>query len=1761
VKVAVTRHESGVVDAYAVFEKQLKHPRVAPPAATGNAGPQFEGKVGAFYLLTLLSGSEPRGLPGATIRTVEFQQRGSGRPLDDVIVQAVNANGSAAILEIQAKRTLTFTTSDAEFTGVVAQMWEAAQKPEFEASRYELAVAIARTSTRVEFACQEVLHWARQLPDSATFAAHINREKFSSKAMRDFVDVFRTNLALAEASPDDETVWRLLRRFQILVFDFESPGSDYEHRARERARLALTTDQANRAADLWPVLIDQAGACARAGGAFDRPAVVTPLETQHGFRFDQRADLRSVDARLSEAANRALDEMKDQVGGVRLARTEVIDQAHAALETKRMLHIVGGPGVGKSSVMKHLAQRLQPEGRIIVLRNGRIIPGGWLPTSHVIDCSVSQDELFNELGCGGGATLFIDNIDQIDDAGEWATISDLLSGVAKSRGWRAVVTGGLDNAEWTTKLPAELRKDDIAALEVGEITDDETATLSEQNQALAIILSNDHPARGIARNLFYLSRMVELGAAQGEPAAATATEMDLARLWWRYGGGRCEDDGRLARLKVLRAMGAQFVASPGRVSFKADDFASSTVAELLRFDSLREEVKGATVAFRHDVLRDWTVGYLLHEDRDLLKTLPVHKPLPSGLARGIEIAARLAIESDLTGAHWLVLLDAVQTDGCHGSWRRPVLLALPRAEQALVLFESLKSVLLANDGRLLSEIIRLMISVESVPMAKLIERVQPSLEVPSGVSDMVVPKGIGWMWLVLWLVSAAASLPTALIPDVSKVFQAWLISTQNRSFGVNAMVVGLLFEWLALIEDRMSSRFFRDPQDAPPNLNIRHPRDVRNEIRMTAFAFAHLNPAAAQNYLSGLNQDDVTYNDKQDILRAPGTLARAAPAALVDFVLGALIEKEDPDALYANRRTRYGPFSVHDYLFSPASPGQGPFFDLLENAPAEGLRLIRGIVEYATQWRREHYIEQREAFPRVSIRFPSGTKSFEGDWSVYHWARSIVPSVTTASALMALEAWGHRQIGAGRPFEEVLHDVLGPDGSSVAFVGVAVDLALSHWREASDAVWPMVATPELLEFDDARILRDMAGIDRMAAFEREPSTARVKRSELDSKPSRRMRLSDQIGHYVFHGKPTQLDRLRATLEQGRNEIKQKPNDGEDPINGLGATAERAVRMTDAKHWPLVKVTLPDGSEAEVHQFQRDREEQRLMDEKANRAQANLRHQNVRLKMQTALIDRTKSTAALVAEGIEWAKAQPAKGEPLPGEEDDDHDYNREWDERAVVTAAALAARDYEGTDRSEIITWALPILNAAAVEKGKEYPGNDQIEHNATAIATLGLLALYLKDEDVARRDALLRLAGHQHLSVVNALGRNFPDLTQADPRLPRSVIRIVVTASVHFYRADTEQQTTINQEAYRDKVSVAITAEQNWLDGTGSEPAWPELPPWRSRPRRGIRLPGWTEQEDEDVEEEKSDQYVDEHTLGAVAGYLIRFTVGELPAWVVALAEHFMRWTYDANGPHGENDRDRDNLPLTWNSHFFDFLGILCVALPHDEAVAKFLDPIMQFKDEPFYGAMAEFLRGFDRAMQAIDTKKPENPVAVRELLADRIRLGWNFKRLGREKGFTSETHAGDALNAMFYQPHRLANRGRPSIPDSWNGLDATMPALTGLVTSAPSSGYIATLFLNLVESSPRAALLAYVVQATAGWCSAYGVDTNFWSEKEVGGRVCAWLDRTFTGDPTSASVIPGIADDLMKCLDILIRSGVAQAREIEERIDGKTPSNRRIA
>src|SRR5262245_314769 len=98
------------------------------PASSGPAGSHFEGQVAASYLLSMLIGAEPRGLPGNLIDRIELQRSGEGSPLDDVIVRSHDARGTPSVLEIQVKRTISFAPTDSVFAAVVNQIAAASRR-------------------------------------------------------------------------------------------------------------------------------------------------------------------------------------------------------------------------------------------------------------------------------------------------------------------------------------------------------------------------------------------------------------------------------------------------------------------------------------------------------------------------------------------------------------------------------------------------------------------------------------------------------------------------------------------------------------------------------------------------------------------------------------------------------------------------------------------------------------------------------------------------------------------------------------------------------------------------------------------------------------------------------------------------------------------------------------------------------------------------------------------------------------------------------------------------------------------------------------------------------------------------------------------------------------------------------------------------------------------------------------------------------------------------------------------------------------------------------------------------------------------------------------------------------------------------------------------------------------------------------------------------------------------------------------------------
>ena len=891
-------------------------PRGVSPASSGPAGPHFEAQVGASYLLASLTGGEPRGLPGMVIDQIELQRASEGRPLDDVIVHAHDASGATAVLEIQVKRGIAFSSADGVFRDVVQQIAAAARRPDFWTSRYELAVATAKTSAKISGPYQDVLTWARQLGSATTFIERINRAGSANENMRTFVETFRTRLQEAGAPHDDQTVWGLLRRFQILVYDFTAPGSADETRARDRAALALQPDDAPHAATLWTELVELALRVAAAGGDRTRAALLKDFPGRP-FRFAGERRHTSARRRLAEASENALADIDDTVGGAVLLRHERLAEIRAALDTGRYVEIRGNSGVGKSGLLKHLAGQVSAESRLIVLSPVRTTPRGWSHLRAVLEFDGRAPQLLADLAQSGGAILFIDNLNRFAED-ERLTVIDLVRAASTVPGVSVVATArtsfGDDETNWlpTDALQRLVRANPIT---IGELSDPEICQLRQAAPQLAALLADGHPAQQVARNLFRLSRLATRGAADSQ-----RTEIDMARQWWDTADG--PDNGRRERARVMRAVAEGALA--GAATVNVDDLPPAAVDALVRSESLRD-FGSDRVAFRHDVLAEWAVSCLLSH-RGVFDRLPLQRPAPAMLARGVELAARFAIERSSDSIAWQQLLERVSREGVHGSWRRAALLALVRSEADADVLIRASEPLLANHARLLRELIRTVQAVDVRPASQLFAAL--------GVDPAVVPPqlntayGPAWVRLIMWLLALGDRVPAAAISDVVGLYIAWSLPLLGRD-PLTPLLLPRLHRWLSAIEDAReteSIRAYRAPFVG--ELDGGNLSDIEANLRTGFVAFCDRTPALATSYLEAVKGRRRNERAVEAILKFRGRLAEAAPAQLAELTAAALIPPADDQDGRRRRRGRRrdnGPFSWTDSQFIPASPAQGPF--------------------------------------------------------------------------------------------------------------------------------------------------------------------------------------------------------------------------------------------------------------------------------------------------------------------------------------------------------------------------------------------------------------------------------------------------------------------------------------------------------------------------------------------------------------------------------------------------------------------------------------------------------------------------------------------------------------------------------------------------------------------------------------------------------------------------------------------------------------------
>lgn len=1677
------------------------------PASSGPAGHYFEASVSAFYMLSMLTGAEPRGLPFTCIDRIKLQRAAEGYPLDDVIVHAHSFDGKPAILEIQVKRTISFSPKDEIFQKVVKQIFKASQKSEFETSRYELAIATSQTSRQIDGAYQDVLRWARELGDAQTFMARINRPGSSSPAIRTFVDTFRSNLILAGAPADDVTVWRLLRKLQILIFDFNATGSATAKLIKERAVPLLHPEDSHRAENLLTTLKALSLQIAADGGDRNRTELIEEL-MQQSFRFSGQQNYTFARDVLTEASNNALADINDRIGDITLTRQERLASIRNAFDIGRYIEIRGETGVGKSALLKHFAEQVAIEGRVIVLNPDRTLPGGWAAMRAALKFSGTARDLLQDLASQGGSVIFIDNLDFFNKESR-TLVSDLLLAAADVPGIFVLATArsnfGKDEQNW---LPQRAIKTlGIAEpIWLDELNETEIEEIKFAIPNLAPLLTNTHPAREVVRNLFRLAYF----AKQPEDAKIPLSEVEMAQHWYNTADGISLENKREAK-RLLRNLSEKALGSTRIMN--VIEYSPKIVDELIRSDVLRD-LGNDRVTYRHDVFREWSIANFLYSDPSKINLLRLDLTAAPDHARGIELASRMFIETSTDFESWKSWFDQLSKNGVHGTWRRAVLLGLVRSEVAHQLLPQASDFLLADDGVILSELLRVMMAVEVLPASQVFINYGVPLEkIPK---DLNVPVKPSWLNLIPWLLEIERDLPQAVIPDVISFYVTWCEGLLGNSI-YTPLVLKSLYRWLHQIERiRRYENLGEKQKIFGSELDRNNSEIIELNLRNVFLLYCDQVPELALEYLESLcgrqANDDAIIN----ILKCPGVLAQCAPAALARLTETTLIQSnsEASDSL----RAFSTPFSSHEYIFFTPSPLKGPFLELLTYAPEYGLPLIHHIVDHGLSFNSEN---ENAAENQLEITFQEEKRIFPYKHS-YGWSRGWGKYNTLASALMALEVWAHRRIENGDPFQNVLKDVLGPIGSSSAFLLVAVDLLISHWPTSSAFAIPFLTCPELLILDRSRKFHENLRSPDNFSYTNSQDNALHKDAlnNLNNRSSRQFMLSDLIGLFAVSEMHDLREILRMKL-QDLNVALGKPDETMNLHNPV-LMIEHALNLINPVNW---RVQVDDGTkESYTEYLQPEAEKQHLQAVKKN-MELHYEDYNMESSIRSAIQEPTTSSPEFAKKIVAWVKNASISSNGAPIQNVSTH---------IIVLVAIIAIRDGDKKFRIQTAPWAQDVFrNAVANEAHPTNTFND----NTIAYAFIGFVYLLKNNLSTDFRD-LLEAAATGNPRVVHGFREASRLLATIDERLPCSLLRCAFAACIRqkHISFDMIKEAASQVNHTQESNQSSVEAELSWLANEDVEPDWPIFP--STSPR--IKRVGESEQNFSLSEINQA--HLDQKTA-ALWLYSVQPHIDILNrSWIWDLIEAYASWTVEING-HEELSMQE------WNEAYFYHLAQFLPQLKPNEIETFCVKPLCAFSDEAFLHIIPSFLRNIDNIIFS-NTQVYPLIIGLRTALSARLMTCKQWKRLMGKDSHSIETRLARAIAAFFFNDRILYEDPKCYLyPKAMDKLDEFIPMLEGMVASAPSV-FIAYVLLNLLEVSPKAAHLPLMVESANIWLKRFPNDTPFWIDHQIGARICRWIEAVHQQCSAILLTDQKLRTDVDLLLTKLICLGVSEASHLEKTV-----------
>jgi len=1093
--------------------------------------------VTARYLAALLGEASAPGITDRTVIRVALQQRDFGEPLDDLIVDFGSGTDEAR-LSLQLKRSLTISAAatNTDFRDIIRDGWATLAKPGFRNDVDRIGCATEDVATKKSRDLRALCDFARASDTVGHFEERFTDKGNASKAhgqIREDVATLLTETIGRPCTADE--VYRFLRHFVLLTFDFMQEGAAGPGAVTDQLRLLIAPGDVAKAPLLWDRLCRLARIGAGRSEAYGRRTLIVNLSAV--ARLNGTASLSEDIARLGRLQHSWLLDIEDDVRGTRLDRPSAARELAEALGSHRFIQIQGLAGSGKSVLLRRQIEGDLLTGPVLFLKSDRLEGNSWLRFATALGLKHTDPaDLLVEIGAMGQPRLFIDGIDRIELENR-GVVSDLLRLIANDSAlanWSVIATLRDTGVEpLRTWLPSSLvGANGIGVVSVDRLDDEEAEALAAGQPALRRLLFGARPVREIVRRPFFAKILCQNFAADGgDQDFEPSSEIDLIANWWQRGGFNAEGQHALQRQMALLELGerrAQRLSEPiALASLKPST--TDMVAGLVADGVLQFVRAGLSVRFSHDIFFEWSFFHqLLGSEKGWVGELAAAGE-PPVIGRIVELVSQSEFAD---GDRWSAMLREAEASSLRSQWVRAWLLGPIAAPNFDTLESGYLGSLYADDHRLLRKLLVWFQAERTIPNSAILRGLQGgeglSADARIRAADLLGwPSDLEtWSRLILLLLKEAAELPVWIVPEIASIFDVWQNAYSYLPNPISTAITAQVDAWLRSIESRkqLAGRWKETSADEPPEdtwEGLRSSRgDLEEELRRILLRSARSSPDIVGEYLDYLRDKDRLLAEVFPTLAGWAVLlSQTHPQKLADLTRIRLCkelpqEREErhrqeaemsaqwrrealakPEAERTRRdelaiagmfsRIGHSGFSTMDWEdlsvdgdrmnYFPASPLREPFKSLFAHAPAEAIRVVTEVSNHAvTAWRQLHELDPRRQGTPIPLRlnFPWGEQEFWGTPREYLWSRGLWGPKPLLCAYLAMENWIVGELEQGRPADEVIRQIL-EGNDCVAAVQLAMFTAISS-RTASDTVQVLINSLRVWDADVHRSHQELS---------------------------------------------------------------------------------------------------------------------------------------------------------------------------------------------------------------------------------------------------------------------------------------------------------------------------------------------------------------------------------------------------------------------------------------------------------------------------------------------------------------------------------------------------------------------------------------------------------------------------------------------------------------------------------------------------------------